>query len=160
MALTVNLFIELPFVCNFLPDLKPSFTECLSLVSVKKHFSSLVSLSRIPFPKVRFTFAPRRWKNVRDSGESEILFHLTVQVCEVKCFSSATHPPARALVLNFPSFHWISTKKSFKPNKGSPLHKLPWGAIFKPPCVQLLSNPCVCYTSNVCNASCASPCIV
>ena len=43
--------------------------------------------------------------------------------------------------LTFPSFCWISTEQTFKFHKKTPVYKLPRGAIYKPPCVQLLNNP-------------------
>ena len=48
---------------------------------------------------------------------------------------------ARDLVLNSPSFCRISREKTSKFSKKAPVYKLPQGAIYKPPCVQLISNP-------------------
>ena len=40
-----------------------------------------------------------------------------------------------------PSFCRISTEKTFKFNKKNPVYKLPRGAIYEPPCLQLINSP-------------------
>ena len=56
--------------------------------------------------------------------------------CFINCLA------ARNLVLNFPLFlHAISTEKTFKFNKKTGVYKLPRGAIYKLPRVQLINNP-------------------
>ena len=49
---------------------------------------------------------------------------------------------ARNLVLNFALFSvGFSTENTFKLNKRTAVYKLPWGAIYKPPCMQFINNP-------------------
>ena len=50
-------------------------------------------------------------------------------------------PGLQKFSIKLPSFCRISTEKTFKFNKKTPVHKLPRGAIYKPPCVQLINNP-------------------
>ena len=49
-------------------------------------------------------------------------------------------PGSQKFNIKLPLFLWISTEKTFKFNKKTPVYKLPRGAIYKPPCVQLINN--------------------
>ena len=59
-------------------------------------------------------------------------------------------PRPEWIVLNFPSSCRISTEKTFEFNKKTPVYKLRRGAIYKPPCMQLIDNPLFRYTSSFC----------
>ena len=60
-------------------------------------------------------------------------------------FSCSEAPRSRQTItvpgLDLPSFYRISTEKTFKFNKKTGVYKLPRGAIYKPPCMQLINNP-------------------